>query len=98
VAVLLQDLEAPGARQAPTEGLVDVPRSVEGTRISMLLTQIEEKRFKVSLRSKDDVDVERIARAFGGGGHINAAACRMEGDVETVKRRLLEEIGAAGIL
>jgi phosphoesterase RecJ-like protein len=64
----------------------------------MLLTQIEEKRFKVSLRSKDDVDVERIARAFGGGGHINAAACRMEGDVETVKRRLLEEIGAAGIL
>jgi phosphoesterase RecJ-like protein len=98
VAVLLQDLEATGALQEHTEGLVDVPRSVEGTRVSMLLTQIEENRFKVSLRSKDDVDIERVARAFGGGGHINAAACRIEGDVETVKRRVLDEIRAAGIL
>jgi nanoRNase/pAp phosphatase (c-di-AMP/oligoRNAs hydrolase) len=39
--------------------------------------------------------VERVARAFGGGGHVNAAACRIEGELADIRRRVLEVIGAA---
>jgi bifunctional oligoribonuclease and PAP phosphatase NrnA len=98
IVVLLTDLQETGALQEHTEGFVDLPRTVSGTAISILYSEIAEKRFKISLRSKNHVDVERVARAFGGGGHINAAACRIEGDIETVKRRMLAEIRAGQAL
>ncbi|MDD5168566.1 MAG: bifunctional oligoribonuclease/PAP phosphatase NrnA [Syntrophales bacterium] len=92
MVVHLRDFEETGALHEHTDGFVDLPRSVEGTKISILYSEISPDRFKVSMRSKDDVDIERVARAFGGGGHINAAACRVEGDIETVKRQILDEI------
>jgi len=39
--------------------------------------------------------VERVAAAFGGGGHINAAACHIDGDFETVLRKVLEAISSS---
>jgi phosphoesterase RecJ-like protein len=51
-----------------------------------------EKQFKLSLRSKGKVNVEKIARKFGGGGHINAAACRIDGDIEAIQARVLEAV------
>ena len=98
VVVHQRDLMETGALQEHTEGFVDLPRTVAGTKISILYSQIADNRFKISLRSKDHVDVERVARAFGGGGHINAAACRIEGDIETIKRRMLEVIRASQVL
>jgi phosphoesterase RecJ-like protein len=45
------------------------------------------------MRSKGKVNVEKVARKFGGGGHINAAACRIEGnDIEAIKRQVMEAI------
>jgi len=81
-----------GASYEHTEGLVDIPRSVKGISISILYTQMENDYFKLSLRSKDKVDVEKIAKKFGGGGHMNAAACRIKGDIETVKMEILRGI------
>ena len=92
LVVYQRDLEETGALPEYTDGFVDLPRTIEGTKISILYSELSEKRFKISLRSKDDVNIERVARAFGGGGHINAAACRIEGTIEAVKRRLLDEI------
>ena len=48
--------------------------------------------FKISLRSKGKVNVEKIAKKFGGGGHINAAACRIEGDIDSVRSKIMEAI------
>ena len=92
MVVLLRDLEETGAVNEHTDGFVDMPRTIEGVKISILYSETSENRFKISLRSKDDVNIERVARAFGGGGHINAAACRIEGPIETVKQRVLDEI------
>jgi len=44
---------------------------------------------KVSLRGKGDVDVQRIAAQFGGGGHRNAAGCTMPGPVAEAMRAVL---------
>lgn len=89
LTILQKDFQETEALPEHTEGLVDLPRSVAGVEVSILYTEMPENRFKVSMRSKGGKDVARIAAEFGGGGHVNAAACRIEGDIVTVKRRLL---------
>jgi phosphoesterase RecJ-like protein len=50
-----------------------------------LLRQVEPGRFKVSLRSRGEVDVERLARRHGGGGHRNAAGFVLDGSADEVR-------------
>ncbi|MDI9570783.1 MAG: bifunctional oligoribonuclease/PAP phosphatase NrnA [Pseudomonadota bacterium] len=88
LTVLRRDLEETGALPEDTDGLVDLPRAIDGVSVSALFTEIGEQRFKISLRSKGAMDVARVAAVFGGGGHVNAAACRISGDIATVKRLL----------
>ncbi|HOJ52401.1 MAG TPA: bifunctional oligoribonuclease/PAP phosphatase NrnA [Syntrophales bacterium] len=92
LTVMLKDLEETGAYHHHTEGLVDLGRRIRGVAISILFSQVEPATYKVSLRSKDEIDVEQVARTLGGGGHRNAAACRLQGDIEAVKRQVLETI------
>lgn len=94
--VTQQALEAAGALPDHTEGFVEFPRSIRGVEISILYAELPDRRFKLSLRSKGNVNVERVARVFGGGGHINAAACRMEGEIDDIHRRVLEAIRTSG--
>jgi phosphoesterase RecJ-like protein len=47
-------------------------------------------KFKISMRSKGDVDVASVARAFGGGGHRKAAGCVIDGEISEVKNKLVE--------
>jgi bifunctional oligoribonuclease and PAP phosphatase NrnA len=72
------DYEATGALETDSEGVVDHMRAVEGTRVAVLVRELlsedREGMRKVSLRATDgSVDVSRLARAFGGGGHPQAA-------------------------
>ena len=73
-----QDYEETGALETDSEGVVDHMRAVEGTRVAVLVRELladdREGMRKVSLRATDgSVDVSRIARAFSGGGHPQAA-------------------------
>ncbi|MBE0603930.1 MAG: bifunctional oligoribonuclease/PAP phosphatase NrnA, partial [Deltaproteobacteria bacterium] len=94
LTVTQQALAAAGALPEHTEGFVDLPRTIRGVEISILYAELPDGRFKVSLRSKGSVNVERVARVFGGGGHMNAAACRIEGEPAEIRRRVLETIRA----
>jgi phosphoesterase RecJ-like protein len=72
------DYETTGALETDSEGVVDHMRAVEGTRVAVLVRELlsedREGMRKVSLRATDgSVDVSRLARAFGGGGHPQAA-------------------------
>ncbi len=66
-------IERAGAGPGDSEGLIDYPRSISGVDAVAMFRQLEDGNFKVSLRSRGRLDVERIARRFGGGGHRNAA-------------------------
>jgi phosphoesterase RecJ-like protein len=55
------------------EGLIDHARAIEGTRIAILFRETPDGETKISFRSNGDADVNRIAREFGGGGHVKAA-------------------------
>jgi bifunctional oligoribonuclease and PAP phosphatase NrnA len=75
-----------------TEGFVDIPRTVKGIEVSILYTQRGDNQYKLSLRSKSKVNVERIAKKFGGGGHIHAASCWIKGDIESVKAQVIKAV------
>jgi len=92
LTVTRKHLQDAGASIEHTDGFIDIPRTVKGIDIAMLYTQMGEKQFKLSLRSKGKVNVEKIARKFGGGGHVNAAACRIDGNINEIKQRVLEAV------
>ena len=70
-----EDYRATGASEVLTEGIIDFVRAVEGTLVAAMIREKSEgPSRKVSLRSVDgSVDVSRIAREMGGGGHARAA-------------------------
>ena len=78
-------LQRVGADASHGEGLVDYPRRIAGVRAAAMLREREDGGTKVSLRSRGEVDVERIARGHGGGGHKNAAGFELPGKPEAAK-------------
>lgn len=88
IPILQSDLEACGAKQEHTEGLVDQPLSVDGVEVSAALLEVRHGQFKVSLRSKGTVNVNAVATTYGGGGHILASGCMLFGELEDVIDRL----------
>jgi phosphoesterase RecJ-like protein len=96
LVVTRETLARAGALHEHTEGFVDVPRTIQGVEVSILFSELEENYFKLSLRSKGRLNVERVAGKLGGGGHVNAAGCRIRGDIATVKRLVLAQIEAVG--
>ena len=60
--------------------------------VSIFLSESAPGEFKASLRAKNYVDVSRIAKYFGGGGHRKAAGCTMHGSVHDVINNLSEHI------
>ncbi len=82
-----------GAGEEETEGFVNFARDVKGVEAGVLFRETNVgDQFRVSFRSKGRIDVSKIARLFGGGGHRNAAGCTMRGTVEEVKRRILKAV------
>lgn len=67
-----------GATGEDFDGLIEHVRSVEGTEIAMLIRGIPGGGTKVSFRSNGGADVNRLARRFGGGGHVKAAGASLE--------------------
>jgi phosphoesterase RecJ-like protein len=93
------DFADAGAEENFSEGVIDHLRSLQGTRVAALvrdrLGRQQEGQRKVSLRSSDDrVDVSRIARAKGGGGHRQAAGFSTELGWDELVEFLRSEVAA----
>jgi bifunctional oligoribonuclease and PAP phosphatase NrnA len=76
-----------------TEGFVEEIKEMRGVEVACFFRQVAPNKFKVSMRSKGDVDVALVGRRFGGGGHKKAAGCTLEGSIEDVKNTLVEALG-----
>ncbi len=66
------------------DGLVDYPRSIQGTEVALMFRETPSGGTKVSFRSNGAVDVNRLARRFGGGGHVKAAGATSSRPVDQV--------------
>lgn len=94
-------LAAAGASLADLDGLVNFPRGLRGCRVAAVYL-VQGGEVRISLRtSVDAVDVERVAREFGGGGHKHAAGCSFHGSLAAARAaleasvaRMLAEVGA----
>lgn len=75
-----------------TEDYVVFPQSIKGVEVSLLFKEVAPGRYKVSLRSRGNIDVSEIAEKFGGGGHHNASGCLVEGDYLTVREIVLRQV------
>jgi phosphoesterase RecJ-like protein len=74
------------------EHFVNFPKIMRDIKVSVLFNEIDDNYYKISMRSKDEINVAQIAEMFGGGGHKNAAGCRIKSDFETAKKAILKKL------
>lgn len=75
------------------EGIVAQLRLTRGVECALFLYELEHGEWKVSLRSSEYLDCNKVASAFGGGGHVRASGCNMKGTFSECIEKLLEETG-----
>ncbi|MHB2149078.1 DHH family phosphoesterase [Calditrichota bacterium LG25] len=80
------------SNQHEIEELTNYSVAVRGGKIGLFIREIKPNYHKISLRSKCHVDVNKVAKAFDGGGHARAAGCRIEGGKQEVIQKLVAEI------
>lgn len=85
-------MDSYGVTTNDLDAIVGQLRNVEGIECAIFMYQTGPCAYKVSLRSKDYVDVSSIAVLFGGGGHVHAAGFNVEGAVSDIVRSVSEEI------
>jgi phosphoesterase RecJ-like protein len=88
-----------GGTYEDTEGLINLPLTVKEILAVVFFKENGPDDWRVSMRSKGDVDINAIAKQFGGGGHKNASGCSAQGTLPELKaqfeRKLTEAIEAA---
>ena len=87
-----EDLKQFRVEAKDMDGIVSELRNTIGVEVAVFLYEKQAGEFKVSLRSREHVDVSRVAQKFGGGGHIRAAGCNLQGTAEEVTSRIVEEL------
>jgi bifunctional oligoribonuclease and PAP phosphatase NrnA len=94
--VTLDDLKAASATKEDFDGFETLPRGVPGVKVVCLFKEKVPGEWAFSLRSRENVDVLKIASRFGGGGHKLAAGCTVRGtreEVEAQFERAITELG-----
>lgn len=98
IAIVYLDHEmarAAGGTYDDTEGLINLPLTVKEIQAVVFFKQSEDDQYRVSMRSKGQIDVSAVAKEYGGGGHTNAAGCSMTGSIDGLQKRLVEKIQQA---
>ncbi len=76
-------------------GFVNIPLTAKEVEAVCYMRETQPKAFRVSLRSKDNINVARVAEKFGGGGHKNASGCRVEGDWDAKETEIIAALTEA---
>lgn len=83
-----------GAREEDCEGLVNYALSIDDVHVAIFFRELPDQRFRVSLRSKGEVNVSTVAESFGGGGHKCASGCSIDGPLAVAVSRIVERLRA----
>lgn len=85
-----QDFTETGTSVEDTEGIINEIIDIIDVKIAIAVSAIGKNAYKVGIRTKDGVDAGACAGYFGGGGHYNAAGCRIYAEYDEAVNRLLE--------
>lgn len=95
VTVTHELLEANNATLEDTEGIISFVRSIDTVELACLLKEVDQTETKISMRSKEFINVAQVCTNLGGGGHERAAGCTIYKGVKEAKQIILEEIKLA---
>ena len=87
--------EEAGAVDGDNNGFVNIPLAARDILACVYMREVGEQVYRVSLRSKGDINVAKVAERWGGGGHRNAAGLRIEGDWDAKEGELVEAVREA---
>ncbi len=92
--ITMEDKQEFGVDYRDMDGIAEQMRLTEGVDCAMLISESEPGKYRLSFRSVKKTDVSKIAHGFGGGGHIRAAGCNLDGDPDEIIRRVRAEVAA----
>ena len=92
--VTLEEMERFGAREEDCEGLVNYALSIGDVQVAIFFRELDDGRWRVSLRSKGEVDVAKVAVYFGGGGHKCASGCAVDGPMGVAVSKVIDRLQA----
>ena len=81
-----------GATESDMDDYIHYPRSVSTVEAAVFVKELRKGQVSVSLRSKRTINVEAIAREYGGGGHFHAAGFRQKGSAEDVRDMIVKRL------
>jgi phosphoesterase RecJ-like protein len=90
-----QDFEDSGATGPDTEDFVNESQRISTVEASALFVELKDGGYRCSLRSNGSVDVQKIAKDLGGGGHRVAAGVNLKGPLQKAKKLILDEFEKA---
>lgn len=88
-----EDFERFGASDDDTDSIVNQLAAIQGAEVAALFRQAGPGCVRVSLRSRNHVDMNQVAGRFGGGGHSAAAGCTLEMPLREAESAVLAEVG-----
>lgn len=77
-----------GSSSEMLDGFINYARSIEGVEVAVLFKELNHSSYKVSFRSRGKYNVAEIAAKFHGGGHHNAAGCRLSGELGQIREKI----------
>ena len=90
--VTREQMQACGALDEDCEGLVNYALAIQGVEVAAFFRELSDGRFRVSMRSKGQLNVATVAERFGGGGHQCASGCSMDGPLSVAVARILAQL------
>jgi bifunctional oligoribonuclease and PAP phosphatase NrnA len=84
-----------GGTYEDTEGLINLPLTVKEIQAVVFFKEHGPDDWRISMRSKGEVDINAVAKQFGGGGHKNASGCSASGAIADLKKTFRELITRA---
>src|SRR5262249_7524178 len=86
---------AAGGTYHDTQGVAHLPRTGQEIQAVVFFKEQERDAYRVSMRSKSEIDIGAIAKEFGGGGHKNAAGCTVTGAIDALQKQFVMKIERA---
>jgi phosphoesterase RecJ-like protein len=83
------DMQRTRAAEEDCEGLVNYAIGIAGVEVAVFLRELPNHRVRLSIRSKGELNVARIAESFGGGGHLHASGCTIDGPLAAAADHIL---------
>ncbi len=84
------DYEKYRGRQEDVDAVPDDMMLIEDVKVAILFREIDDGLLRVSLRSRDNVDIGYLASIYGGGGHHDVAGCRIHNNEKNIQKFILQ--------